>query len=227
MSIDVALLRVFTNAEGKFGNQLGVIDASTVSESDRQQVASQLPCGQTIFVDRPEPGSGTAHAQIFTTTVEVPFAGHPIVGASAWLRQQQTPVHTLQVRVGLVEAAYEGPSTVVCASADWTPEFVMEQLSAADEVLDADSDDYSDGYPHYVWAWIDESAGKIRSRSFAPELGVDEDEATGAAAVRITDYLSRDLTIVQGRGSTITTKWREDGWVYIGGLTSYDGIGHY
>lgn len=227
MSIDVMLLRVFTNAEGKFGNPLGVIDAGAVPESDCQAIASGLPCSETIFVDRPEPGSGAARAQIFTTAVEVPFAGHPVVGAAAWLRHQHTPVRTLQLPVGLVEVAYEGASTVVCASADWTPEFVIEQLSSAEEVCNADADDYSDGYPRYVWAWIEESAGTIRSRSFAPELGVDEDEATGAAAIRITDYLSRDLTIIQGRGSTIKTRWREDGWVYIGGLTSYDGVDHY
>ena len=44
-----------------------------------------------------------------------------------------------------------------------------------------------------------------------------EDEATGAAAVRITDYLSRDLTIVQGKGSVIYTRWSPEGWVHIAG----------
>ena len=53
----------------------------------------------------------------------------------------------------------------------------------------------------------------LRSRMFAADLGVPEDEATGSAAVRITDYLSRDLTIMQGKGSEIQTEWSSEGWV--------------
>ena len=50
-----------------------------------------------------------------------------------------------------------------------------------------------------------------------------EDEATGAAAVRITDYLSSDLTIVQGKGSMIYTEWSPEGWVRIAGRVVNDG----
>jgi predicted PhzF superfamily epimerase YddE/YHI9 len=59
---------------------------------------------------------------------------------------------------------------------------------------------------------------------FADHLGVPEDEATGAAAVRITDYLSRDLEIVQGKGSMIYTEWSPEGWVRIAGRVVSDGI---
>ena len=59
---------------------------------------------------------------------------------------------------------------------------------------------------------------------FANNLGVPEDEATGSAAVRITDYLSRDLTITQGNGSQIMTTWSADGWVTVGGRVVNDGI---
>jgi predicted PhzF superfamily epimerase YddE/YHI9 len=55
---------------------------------------------------------------------------------------------------------------------------------------------------------------------------VPEDEATGAAAVRITDYLSRDLTITQGKGSQIFTEWHPDGWVMVSGRVVSDGVRH-
>ena len=71
----------------------------------------------------------------------------------------------------------------------------------------------SDDIQHYLWTWRDRDQGVLRSRMFAANLGVPEDEATGAAAVRITDYLSRDLTIVQGKGSMIHTQWSAEGWV--------------
>jgi predicted PhzF superfamily epimerase YddE/YHI9 len=58
---------------------------------------------------------------------------------------------------------------------------------------------------------------------FASHLGIPEDEATGAAAVRVTDYLSRDLTIVQGKGSVIETKWNPEGWVRVAGRVADEG----
>jgi predicted PhzF superfamily epimerase YddE/YHI9 len=59
---------------------------------------------------------------------------------------------------------------------------------------------------------------------FANEAGVPEDEATGSAAVRITDYLSRDLEIIQGKGSQIFTTWNPEGWVQVAGRVVDDGL---
>ena len=98
-----------------------------------------------------------------------------------------------------------------------------QRLLEIARALAADPDDYADGDEVYLWAWIDESAGAIRSRSFAPHLGIREDEATGAAAVRMTEYLSRDLIITQGRGSQLETKWNPDGWVRVAGRVVSDG----
>jgi len=53
---------------------------------------------------------------------------------------------------------------------------------------------------------------------------VPEDEATGSAAVRITDHLRHDLTITQGKGSQIFTRWKPDGWVEVAGRVVSDGI---
>lgn len=54
---------------------------------------------------------------------------------------------------------------------------------------------------------------------FAPAMSIIEDEATGAAAVRITDLLQRDLAIDQGEGSRLLTRRGADGWVAVGGRT--------
>ncbi len=95
--------------------------------------------------------------------------------------------------------------------------------TSIDELFAADPADYPDDVKHYLWTWTDKEQGTIRSRMFATHLGVPEDEATGAAAVRITDYLSRDLTIVQGKGSMIYTEWSPEGWVRIAGRVVNDG----
>jgi predicted PhzF superfamily epimerase YddE/YHI9 len=228
MAIDVTVLRVFTDSDGNFGNPLGVIDASQVDPADRQRVATELGYSETIFVGLPESGTSTAVAHIFTPAAELPFAGHPTVGASWWLKQRGTPVNTLQVPGGVVQVEYQsqpdGEFTVIRARSDWAPDFSIYDLNSIDEVLDADPSDYTEDVEHYVWAWIDKGEGSIRSRMFASHLGIPEDEATGAAAVRITDYLSRDLTITQGKGSQIRTFWNAEGWVKVAGRVVDDGV---
>jgi len=223
MAIDVTVLRVFTDPDGKYGNPLGVVDAGTVEPADRQRIAAQLGYSETIFIDLPQSGASTAHARIHTPTVELPFAGHPTVGASWWLQEQGTPVKTLQVPAGIVQVAYTDELTSVSARSEWAPEFAIHNLTSTDELFAADPADYPDDINHYLWTWTDKEQGVLRSRMFATDLGVPEDEATGAAAVRITDYLSSDLTIVQGKGSMIYTEWSPEGWVRIAGRVVNDG----
>ncbi len=226
MAVDVTVLRVFTNSQGEFGNPLGVIDAATVDPADRQRIAAELGYSETVFVDLPEPGAASAHVRIFTPATEIPFAGHPTVGTSWWLKQRGTPVRTLRVPAGLLQVGYasepDGELTTISARSDWAPELVIYDMDSPEEVLAADPADYDDNSEHYLWAWLDRDRGALRSRTFAPLLGIVEDEATGSAAVRMTDYLSRDLHITQGRGSEIRTWWDPAGWVRIGGRVVQD-----
>jgi predicted PhzF superfamily epimerase YddE/YHI9 len=67
-----------------------------------------------------------------------------------------------------------------------------------------------------VPTWV-EDAGLVRSRVFAPGVGIAEDEATGAAAVRLVTQLERPVTIAQGRGSVIHARPGPDGSAEIGG----------
>jgi len=62
-------LAVFTGGDG--------IDADTM-----QRVARELNLSETVFVLSPQRG-GAARARIFTPAAELPFAGHPILGAAA------------------------------------------------------------------------------------------------------------------------------------------------
>jgi predicted PhzF superfamily epimerase YddE/YHI9 len=224
MSIDVTVLRVFSDPAGNFGNPLGVVDAATVEPDHRQRLAAQLGYSETIFVDLPTADSATAHARIYTPVTELPFAGHPTVGASWWLRDIGTPIRTLRVPAGVVQVSYNNDLTFVSARSEWAPDFAIHDLASLEDLAAAEPSDFPENVGHYLWAWIDESAGSLRSRLFAANLGVPEDEATGSAAIRITDYLSRDLSITQGRGSMIDTVWSPQGWVQVAGRVVNDGV---
>jgi predicted PhzF superfamily epimerase YddE/YHI9 len=125
-----------------------------------------------------------------------------------------------------VQVSYDDDITAISARAQWAPEFAIHDLESLDAIAEADAADFPDDVAHYLWTWIDESAGLLRSRFFAANLGVTEDEATGSAAVRMTDYLSRDLTITQGKGSVIETTWSPQGWVQVAGRVVNDGVRH-
>ena len=64
----------------------------------------------------------------------------------------------------------------------------------------------------------------MRARVFPRRLGIAEDEATGAAAVRLCDRLGRAIDIRQGRGSRIRARPLRDGSIEIGGRAVLDEV---
>lgn len=212
MTVRVEVVRVFTSPAGEFGNPLGVVAATATDSTGWQRLAAQLGFSETVFV---EPAAdGVAAVRIFTPTTELPFAGHPSVGTAWWLANQGTPVTALVVSAGAVAVSYDSDLTWVRARAEWAPEFVFHEFASAADVAALDPAAFTADH-HYAWAWT--GAGAIRSRMFAPDLGIAEDEATGAAAVRITARLGTSLTITQGQGSQLLTRHEPDGWVQLGG----------
>ncbi|GGG08298.1 hypothetical protein GCM10007304_22980 [Rhodococcoides trifolii] len=216
MSIEVSVVRVFADQGGRFGNRLGIVDASVVDPADRQEVARRIGFSETVFLEVPDDSAHSVNVDIFTPAVELPFAGHPTVGAAAWLAGRGTPVTVLEVKAGDVLVRQVDDILSVRAKAEWCPNFEFHRVDSVEQVVDFDAAAYRTGH-HYVWAWADEATGAVRSRMFAPDMGVAEDEATGSAAVRITELLGRDLDITQGRGSRLTTTFGDDGWIEVGG----------
>src|SRR4051794_8540276 len=75
------VLRVFCAEGGDHGNPLGVfLDGAEVPAERRRAVAHELGFSETVFGD----ALASAACRIFTPGLELPFAGHPMVG-TAWL----------------------------------------------------------------------------------------------------------------------------------------------
>jgi trans-2,3-dihydro-3-hydroxyanthranilate isomerase len=63
------------------GNPLAVIiDGDGISQARMQDVAREMNLSETVFVQRPTNNRALARLRIFTTTRELPLAGHPVVG---------------------------------------------------------------------------------------------------------------------------------------------------
>ncbi|HXD53300.1 MAG TPA: PhzF family phenazine biosynthesis protein [Solirubrobacteraceae bacterium] len=78
------LLDVFTDVP-LTGNQLAVFtDGRALTAPTMQAIAAELKLSETVFLLPPEQG-GDARARIFTPAAELPFAGHPLLGAAVVL----------------------------------------------------------------------------------------------------------------------------------------------
>lgn len=211
----VDVVRVFTDAAGRFGNRLGVVRAAAVPDGDRQALATRVGHSETVVVD--PPAAGRARMRIYSPARELTFAGYPTVGAAWWFNDQRTPVKVLDVASGPIEVQMLSDGLVwIRARAEWAPKFTFDQFFDGALLPTVDPRHFTDGQ-HYVWTWTDESRGAVRARMFAPDLGIAEDEATGAAAIALTAQLRRSLIITQGSGSQLFTEWDSDGWVRLGG----------
>ncbi|WP_317229272.1 PhzF family phenazine biosynthesis protein [Clavibacter sp. MX14-G9D] len=227
---EVHVVRVFADAEGRHGNQLGIVLASPRTDGREPAIARALGFSETVFVDAvdaPDAEPRGAAIRILTPARELPFAGHPTVGTAWWLSSRGVTIDHLRVPAGTVRVDRSGDDVRVTADPAWGPEFAWHPVRSVAELLALDLPALAEasGVEHlYAWAWIDEAAGAIRSRMSAPALGVPEDEATGSAALRITAHLGRDLRITQGRGSELVTRLRDDGRAEVGGRTVADRV---
>ncbi len=145
--------------------------------SERQAFAAKLGFSETVFVDDPERGI----IDIYTPTLRLPFAGHPCVG-TAWLLD----VPELVTPAGLVGARLDGEFSWIEARAEWAPDADAAAVRRRPRRSTR-------------WRCRRRGSGSTRGpgRTRRPggcgpvrfpgaDDGIDEDEATGAAALLLT-----------------------------------------
>jgi trans-2,3-dihydro-3-hydroxyanthranilate isomerase len=108
MKLNYLLLDVFTR-ERFNGNQLAVVcKADGLLDGEMQAIAREFNLSETVFILKPHIERNTASVRIFTPEVELPFAGHPTVGASVVLGlQNKVTAVRIEEQVGLITALFE------------------------------------------------------------------------------------------------------------------------
>lgn len=131
------------------GNPLAIVTgADGLSTVQMQTIAHEFNLSETIFLMAPRDPNHTARARIFFPTAEIPFAGHPTVGAALMLAARQGLTHvTLEEEAGLVPvditdglARFQAPVTPF-------PHTVTIGASLAAQALDLASADIG---PHSI-----------------------------------------------------------------------------
>ena len=249
------VVRVFTvGPEG--GNALGVIpDATGLSAADMQAIAADLGFSETVFMEWP--AGSDPELRIFTPAAEMPFAGHPLVG-TAWVLNKMGPGSDMVViQIGEVPIRIDGdmvwvmpppidqpvhPAPMEEARALGVPaigawhvevpsDYLLTEVSSEEELLAVAPDPgaFTDA-THGLYVFHGRSP--VRSRFFAPRLGVYEDPATGSAAVALCALLRSQgrakgsVQILQGLpGAQSDLRLHWDGFnVELGGTVMKDEV---
>lgn len=159
MSRDYLLLDVFTDRLFG-GNQLAVFtDAGGLSTETMQAVARELNLSETVFVLPAEAG-GDHRLRIFTPGMELPFAGHPTIGAAIALAEQvggseimfEEAAGSVPVRIerfdGRVFATLTSPKLPERLTVDVAPDDLAAALGLpADALVAGAASFYSAGVP--------------------------------------------------------------------------------
>jgi trans-2,3-dihydro-3-hydroxyanthranilate isomerase len=111
MARDYAIYDVFTGTQ-LAGNPLAVVfDGEGLSDARMQAIAGEFNLSETVFVRAAENPAHTASLRIFTPGRELPFAGHPTVGAAIALAERRHG----QSEIDLVSVLEEKVGPVRCA----------------------------------------------------------------------------------------------------------------
>jgi len=211
------VLRVFTRGDAG-GNHLGVVtDMTGLPEKAMQEIATENGFSETVFIDWRD--DGIPHVRIFTPTRELPFAGHPLVGA-AWVLGMIGPgtVDRMTCGVGEIPFWMEGDevwvdtpmATEIYATAEaeavavagrlpepvnaWKVmmplEYLVVDAGSKEAVAAADPDFAALQSNDVELCYLFAMEGDVvTARFFAPGAGVPEDAATGSAAAALAAIL--------------------------------------
>ncbi|HKU56470.1 MAG TPA: PhzF family phenazine biosynthesis protein [Gaiellaceae bacterium] len=119
------------------GNQLAVFtDAREIPEERLQPLAREIDFSETVFV-YPAAGDGHARIRIFTPAVELPFAGHLVLGAAFVLGGPlQLDELWLETGAGIVPLRLERDGSRIAFGWMRQPAVSFEPFDRAEELLD-------------------------------------------------------------------------------------------
>lgn len=103
------ILDVFTDRK-YCGNPLAVVEgAHALVAGEMQAIAREFNLSETVFLLEPRDPVHTARARIFTPATELPFAGHPTIGAAALIAETRASDLIARSDVAIVLEEESGP----------------------------------------------------------------------------------------------------------------------
>jgi len=110
MQLRYAIVDVFAEAPLQGNPAAIVFDADALGGAHMQAIAREFNLSETAFILKPQDAAHTAHVRLFTPGSEVPFAGHPNIGAAFALandRPMRDDELVFEEKAGLVRLRLE------------------------------------------------------------------------------------------------------------------------
>lgn len=214
-------LRVFVNAAGEFGNPVGVLidESQSLSTEERVALTAKTGYSECIFIEN----VADCRIRTYTGQQEISFAGHAALGAAHHLAEiKHSKVDQLKGPDGVIAVSESDGLLWVGAELRTTPPWWHERLPDVETLERLDGPQSASQVHTQLWAWKNETDGVVRSRTFAPDWGIPEDEANGSGCMRLAAALGRQLEIVHGCGSVIFTRPSSPGEAEVGGRVIRD-----
>ena len=219
--LELIKLRVFVDEAGGHGNPVGIIvdQDARLSADARIDVTRDTGFSECVVIEDLKAG----FIRTYTGQQEIPFAGHAALGA-AWCRTEMLSGDgsSLQGPDGQIDVVTAGGITWVGTELRTTPPWWHERLPTAEAVEQLAGPQTASQVHTQLWAWIDETAGRVRSRTFAAEWGIPEDEANGSGCMRLAAALGREIEVIHGSGSVIFARPSAPGVAEVGGRVVHD-----
>jgi len=173
--VDVFTDRPFT------GNPLAVVfDADDLSRDQMQAIAREFHLSETVFVLPPTVDGATYRVRIFTPTEELPFAGHPSIGAAVTQMRRGIlkPGRVLQeCGAGLLPVEVSGDGRAVLTGGTATLGPVLDPQPLLDAVA-LNADDLAGPPPRIAGCGLDYPyllvTAAALDRAMAPRSGLAE-----------------------------------------------------
>ncbi len=213
---NVRLFRVFTDSQGNFGDLASVIidEGRHIPDNKRQEMARELNTGETAFIN----DIATAAISIMHPQGEIDFAG-VVALATSWLLTKLGGKSATQMRGrgGAITTWQDGDLTWVHASLATMPPWNYKQLESPEAVERITLKETETLEHTMLWAWLDETKGLIRARTFAADWDIPEAQGNGSGSMVLAAKLGRAIEIKHGEGSVIFAKPASDDCADIGG----------
>ena len=210
------MFRVFTDNEGNFGDAATVVidEGRHIPDAERQAIARKLNTGETAFVN----DIASAKVSIVHPQGEIGFAG-VVALATAWLLGELhgSAIEVMHTSDGKVKVWRDGELTWTRTSLSILPPWNYRQLESANAVESIKLEDTISLEHTMMWAWIDESEGLIRARTFASDWDIPEAQGNGSGSMLLAARLNRSIEIRHGEGAVIFAKPALDNCADIGG----------
>ncbi|KAL6231167.1 hypothetical protein BDW75DRAFT_220872 [Aspergillus navahoensis] len=142
-SLNFVTLDVFTTKIYE-GNPLAIVflpspTSTQLTQRQKQTIAREFNLSETIFVHSESGSSESRTIDIFTGSEELPFAGHPTIGAASWFLHhapdRSKPVASLNMKAGSFPIAFQNAESGVVAARVAHNVHIHENQYPLDEVL--------------------------------------------------------------------------------------------